>query len=349
MKECKPNLKWNKKLLPYYVTKFSNIVMIVSLLIIMSCTNLESDLSVEPSDPGTEVNSDSSVARNIPITEKCVSIGQEITDRNIAYSKAFIAKDLDLLYNNFWTVDHHEFNPNYDKDREGMFERMTWYYANGGTVDSYDLQTLERYVYNNAVYDFGAVDNVNHFNGIEYIINGYYFLRWIKGHDGVWRVDKSVAGSRGNTNKVIPTTDEGPVICHNKNKFKNQPGEEAASQEISDRFAAYREALAQGDVNALSKFWTLDIHLYGEGLDVNRDGLYDYYTNLFKTGSIVSSDIKLHARFVHDDVAYDIGQSENIEVINGVQSVKKTNYAIRWQKGRDGVWRINRIMDLLRL
>lgn len=348
MKKCKPNLKWNK--FSYYGTKLSNIAVIVSLLVIMSCTNLESDLSVEPSDRSTEINSDSTIARNGPTIEKCVSIGQEITDRYLTYSNAFITKDLDLLYNDFWTADHHEFNPNYDKDRDGMFERMTWYYANGGTVDSYDLQSLERYVYNNVVYDFGAADNVNHFNGVEYVINGYYFLRWIKENDGVWRVDKSVSGSRGNTDKVIPTTDEGPVICHNKSKIKkHEPGEQAVSQEISDRFAAYREALVQGNVNVLSKFWTSDIHLYGQGLNVNRDGLYDYYRDLFKTGSIASSEIKLHFRFVHDDVAYDIGQSENIEVVNGVQSVKKTNYAIRWQKGHDGVWRINRIMDLLRL
>ncbi|MFD0998089.1 YybH family protein [Ohtaekwangia kribbensis] len=350
MKKCKQNLNQdNKTQYNICVAKCVSIVIMAFWLTITSCSNLESDLSLERTDISTETNSSSSTIDDKQVSAKCVSIGQEITDRNVTYSTAFITKDLDLLYNDYWTTDHHEFTPNFDKDRDGMHQQMTWYYGIGGTVDSYDLQSLEKHVYNNVVYDFGAYDNVNHVNGTPYIINGYYFMRWIKGHDGLWRVDKSVGGSRGSTSKVTPTTDEGPVICHNRHLPDNhQVGDDAISQKITDRFEAYREALISGNLATASHFWTTDVHLYGEGLDVNREGLYEYYRVFFESGSIVSSTIKLHARFVHDNVAFDIGQSENTVEINGVQSVKKTNYVVRWVKGHDGVWRINRIMDLPR-
>lgn len=199
------------------------------------------------------------------------------------------------------------------------------FYENGGKL-SYTWQMLECDVYNDVVYDIGAFDNPGEVNGNSFMLNGYYFMRWVKGQDGVWRVDKNVSGPRGNTTPVDSTA-EGPVACYNKQS--NHQGNE----EISDQFNAYTKALSAGNVNQVSEFWTTDIHYYGEGINTDRAGLYQHYSQFFETGNIVSTSATLIARYAHGKVVYDIEQSDETVVINGVQSVKKNNYAIRWEKG----------------
>lgn len=350
MKKCTLNLRTEKSRAQsnHRVPILSGIVMMAMLLTAIGCSNLESDLSVEPSEAGTEENATSSVQADIPASQKCLSIGQEITDRGDAYNAAYIAEDVDLLYNDFWVADHHEFVPNWDKDRDQMRTQMTWFYERGNLY-SFHGESLERYVYNDVVYDFGVYDNDGDMNGIPFLINGYYFMRWIKESDGVWRVDKSVGGPTGDTVEIHPTTDAGPVICNNQQESGNTVGNEAAiRQEITARYEAYKQALASGNVATLSGFWTEDVHYYGSRLDLNRDALYQYYSQFFATGSIVSNST-LRYRFVHNSVVYDIGQAEETETVNGVQKIKKKNYVIRWEKGPGGVWRIHRIMNLFRV
>jgi ketosteroid isomerase-like protein len=347
MKKCILNLNWQKT---NSVSAFSGIAMIAMWIIIMGCTNPENDLTVEPAQASTEEDMTSTAEMRKPVSEKCISIGQEITDRHRAYNAAFIDEDVDKLYYDFWAPEYYEFVPNFNKDREGMREQMTGYYAKGGNLSSYICESLERSVYEDVVYDIGAYDNVGDVNGNQFIINGYYFLRWVKQQDGVWRVDKGVAGPRGNTSAVNATTDEGPVVCYNKHQANHHTaGNYVINQKITERFAEYMEALTSANLDNAQKFWSEDIHLYGQGLDVDRDELYEYYRQFFETGSITSANTKLHYRFIHGNTVYDIGQSENTVLVNGVQSVNKTNYVIRWQRGHDGIWRINRIMDLFRV
>lgn len=346
MKKCKLNLK-SQKNNPQFrcrVSTLSNIVMIAIWLISIGCTNLESDLTVEPSEASMEINSTSTVPMSKPAGKKCVSIDQEITDRFQAYVAAFISEDVDKLYFNFWTQEYHEFTPNFDKNREEIRESMTSFYENGGNLNSYTWQSLERYVYNDVVYDIGIYNNVGDVNGTPFVIDGYYFVRWIKGQDGMWRVHKVVAGPRGNTSEVNPT-EQGILACNNSSEHGSQA---AISQNITNRSEAYIKALISGNADKAYKFWTEDFHFYGDGLDVDRHGLYEYYRDFFETGNILSSNLKLHYRFLHGNVVYDLGQSDDTVVVDGVQSVKKNNYIIRWTKGHDGVWRIDRIMDLFR-
>lgn len=340
----KVNFKNYKSLISFRGLPWVSAMVIALWFVIIGCSNLENDLTVKSSDAAGATSSDAAARR--PST-KCISIGQEITDRYKAYNAAFIAEDVDLLYNDFWVADHHEFVPNWDKDREQIRAQMIWFYERGNLY-SYDIESVERHVYNNVVYDFGVYDNVGDMNGTQFVINGYYFMRWIKESDGVWRVDKSVGGPRGNTSEVHQTTDAGPVICNNQHQSGNTTGNEAAiSEKITARYEAYKQALASGNADDAAKFWTQGVHLYGQGLDLDRAALYQHYQQFFTTGSI-ASNTTLRYRFVHGNVVYDIGQADDTETVNGVQSIKKRNYVIRWEKGHDGVWRIHRIMDMFR-
>jgi hypothetical protein len=346
----KLNFKNDRASFGYRVSAFCSIVMMVMCLAVMSCSNLENDLSVKPSDESLETNSTAATELNNPVSQKCLSLGQENTDRFLAYNAAYIGEDLDKLYQDFWGHNYYEFVPNFEKDREGARANMLSFYGErNGDLTSYICESKERYIYNDVVYDMGTYDNVGSMNGNQFIINGYYFLRWIKESDGVWRVDKSVAGPRGNTVEVHQTTDAGPVICNNQQQSGNTTGNEAAiSQEITARFAAYSQALALGNADNASGFWAADVHLYGQGLDLDRDGLYQYYSQFFQTGSI-APHTTLRYRFVHGNVVFDIAQADDTVIVNGVQSIRKKNYVIRWVKGNDGVWRIHRIFDLLRV
>ncbi|MBL6449178.1 DUF4440 domain-containing protein [Fulvivirga sp. 29W222] len=353
MKKCKPNSTWLKTKIRFYnstATAFS-ILIITTYLLIMGCSDLESDLTVA-SGSSTEMNPTSvNFKKNKPMSKKCITTGQEITDRHQAYVAAFVTEDINQLYNDFWTPDFHEFVPNFDKNRDEMLDQMIFFYENGGELYSYDLESLERYVYNNVVYDIGAYDNPGKaINGTPFVINGYYFLRWKKGNDHLWHVDRGVAGPRGNSIPVNHTTDEGAVICFGNHVNDHNKGNDAINQDvISQRFDEYMQALATGDADKAYKFYTQDFRLLGLGLDLDRDELYVHYRQFFETGSVVSSDDRLHDRFIHGNVAFDIGQSDKTVIKDGVQSLEKSNYVIRWEKGQDGVWRIDRIMDLLRL
>jgi ketosteroid isomerase-like protein len=218
---------------------------------------------------------------------------------------------------------------------------MTTSFANGTKIN-FTWQLLEQNVFGDVAYNIGAFHNDAILGGAVYTNNGYFFSRMIRGYDGVWLVDKNIGGYFDNKSVVDPNA-KGPTAC-----YKQIGNNVMTNQQITNQSNAYTKALTSGNTDEVSKFWTEGIHFYGEGLDVNRDGLYQYYRQFFQTGSIQASNVSLKYRYVHGNVVYDIGQSEDTVIINGAQSIKKHNYIIRWEKEHDKVWRISRIMNLHR-
>ena len=345
MKKCISNFKWQK--FSHRISMFSGIAAIALWLIVVGCSNLESDLIVEPSVESSETNSSSTVEMNDQLNNKCISTGQEITDKLAAYSAAYVAQDVEKIYS-FMSPDFHQSTPKFDGDRDEQRDYITSYYASGGTLSSFTQKPLERNVYNNdVVYDMGIYNNVGAVNGTQFTIYEYYFMRWVKGQDGTWLLDKAMVGPRGNTSEVNATTNEGPVLCY-KNPVSHGHNH-VLNKEIESRLESYKNALTSGDADKIAEFCTNDFHFFGNGLNVDRDGLYQYYSQFFQTHSIAFSNTTLYARYVHGNVAYDIGESENIIITNGVQSVRKNHFVIQWEKGQDRVWRMKWFMNLDRL
>lgn len=324
------------------VRTFSSIVMMAILLGNVGCSNLESDQSVDPLDASIEAAATtSSVGMNKLLSGKCTSASQEINDRWDAYVETFNEGDVDEMYS-FWTPEFHNSTDDSDRNRDEMRAHMITSFANGTKID-FTWQLLEQNVFGDAAYNIGAYHNDATLNGTVYTNNGYYFSRMIKGDDGVWLIDKNIGGYFDNKSVVDPNA-EGAVACYGK----QAGGNGMTDQQITNQSNAYAKALTSGNADEVSKFWTDDIHFYGEGLDEDRDGLYQYYRQFFQTGSILTSNNSLKYRYMHGNVIYDIGQSEDTVIINGVQSIKKHNYIIRWEKGHDKVWRISRLMNLHR-
>ena len=59
-----------------------------------------------------------------------------------------------------------------------------------------DDQRFVMIVHGDVAYEVGEYDETLEVEGEQQTIQGYYFLRWEKGTDGVWRIDRLVAGPR---------------------------------------------------------------------------------------------------------------------------------------------------------
>ncbi len=118
----------------------------------------------------------------------------------------------------------------------------------------------------------------------------------------------------------------------------------AVRQELTDRMAAYKEALMSGDAEQALGFWTPDGRVLEPGQDLSGDELHEFLREFFNTGRVISVDIEAYDQFVHGDVAYDVGEYDEIVEVEGEQQTIQGYYFLRWEKGTDGVWRIDRVV-----
>ncbi len=118
----------------------------------------------------------------------------------------------------------------------------------------------------------------------------------------------------------------------------------AVRQELTDRMAAYKEAIMSGEAEQALGFWTPDGRILGPGQDLSGDELRDFIREFFGTGQVISFDIQAYDQFVHGDVAYEIGEYDQTVEVEGEQRTIQGYYFLRWEKGTDGVWRFDRVV-----
>ena len=123
-------------------------------------------------------------------------------------------------------------------------------------------------------------------------------------------------------------------------------GDDAAvQQQIADRLAGLRAALLAGSVDSFLTFWTDDVRVLEPGVDRSGEAFRQYIREFLATGKVVSLDIQPYDRFVHGDVAYETGQYDETAQIPGQSPmVFKNYYFSRWERGEDGLWRIDRFV-----
>ena len=118
----------------------------------------------------------------------------------------------------------------------------------------------------------------------------------------------------------------------------------AVRQELTDRWAAYKEAIMSGEAEQALGFWTPDGRVLEPGLDLSGNELRDFYREFFSTGQVISFDIQAYDQFVHGDVAYEVGEYDETLEVEGEQQTIQGYFFLRWEKGTDGVWRIDRVV-----
>lgn len=121
--------------------------------------------------------------------------------------------------------------------------------------------------------------------------------------------------------------------------------EDAARAEIAERRASFTETLRAGEAEPFLEYWTDDAYMREPGMSLDRAGLESFVAEFFATGRVLSLDIHPADVFVHGDVAYEFGEYEETIQVEGQEPFTVRNHhALRWERGDDGAWRIDRIV-----
>jgi ketosteroid isomerase-like protein len=122
--------------------------------------------------------------------------------------------------------------------------------------------------------------------------------------------------------------------------------ESETRQAIAERWAGYKAAELAGDVEEYWSFWTPTARLYYPSMTLVGDDLYAFVSDFWGSGGkILAFEIESFEVFVHEDVAYEIGQyGESIQFPDGTLEEYRGNVSVRWVKGDDGSWRIDRFL-----
>lgn len=119
----------------------------------------------------------------------------------------------------------------------------------------------------------------------------------------------------------------------------------AVQQEIADRLVAFQSAILAGDAEPFLGFWTSDARALEPGVDRSGEEFRQYVRDFFAGGKVTSIDIQPYERFVHGDVAYEMGQYDETAQVQGQPPMTFKNYYFaRWERGEDGQWRFDRLV-----
>lgn len=119
---------------------------------------------------------------------------------------------------------------------------------------------------------------------------------------------------------------------------------DAVRQELTARMAAYKEAIMSGDAERSLDFWASDARVLEPGVDMSREQFGEFVRDFFATGRVVSLDIEAYDQFVHGAAAYEVGEYDETMEVQGDQQTLRNYYFLRWERGDDGEWRIDRFV-----
>lgn len=122
----------------------------------------------------------------------------------------------------------------------------------------------------------------------------------------------------------------------------------AARADIRATMDAYREAMLQNDARAIAAFYTADARLHEpDAPDIaGNTAIRDAMQHFFAQGNRIT-DVRVDSETVDVDgpVAWEMGTyEERIRAASGDDHVVRGRYMIRWRRGEEARWRIDRFM-----
>jgi ketosteroid isomerase-like protein len=116
-----------------------------------------------------------------------------------------------------------------------------------------------------------------------------------------------------------------------------------------------RRGVVMGDMNdgpgmdyyeGWATYWTPDARILEPGMDLSGSDLFDFARDFWADGGqVLTFEMESSEVFVHGDAAYQIGQyDESLQFPDGAQLEVANFFFVRWEKQRDGMWRISRLM-----
>lgn len=119
----------------------------------------------------------------------------------------------------------------------------------------------------------------------------------------------------------------------------------AVRQELDARMSAFIDALLAGNAEQALTFFTADARVLQPGMDLSGDPLRQFYTDFFGGGGRVASvELVPYDTFAHGDAAYQVGWYDEVVEVEGEQMTIQNHFFVRWERGDDGVWRMDRFV-----
>lgn len=123
-------------------------------------------------------------------------VEQAIADRWAAFESVILSEDVDE-YMSYWTSDTRLLEPGIDLSGSDLSVFISEFWEGGGGVSSLDVQSIEIFVHGDVAYQIAQYDESFQFPGEEPAeAHNYLFARWERGADGVWQIDRLLAGPR---------------------------------------------------------------------------------------------------------------------------------------------------------
>lgn len=122
----------------------------------------------------------------------------------------------------------------------------------------------------------------------------------------------------------------------------------AAKQQVEKRMNDYLVVMRANQFDSLAPFWTPDMQLYENAMEVKgRAAFDDVVADVKKTMTLTSIDLTSTDVFVHDGgkVAYQYGHyTEGMAYKDGKKKpeVAHNNFVAQWMRDSAGVWRMSR-------
>jgi len=112
-----------------------------------------------------------------------------------SFGQAAMAGDMEAAAA-FMTEDFEIREPGMNADRAQWLATVQEADAAGTRVAAFETRTDDYFLHGDVAYEVGEYDETFTMGESEQAVEGYYFIRWERGGDGVWRMDRLVAGPR---------------------------------------------------------------------------------------------------------------------------------------------------------
>jgi ketosteroid isomerase-like protein len=116
-----------------------------------------------------------------------------------------------------------------------------------------------------------------------------------------------------------------------------------AEDAIADRWLSFQTALLGSDADAFLSHWTEGMRFLEPGMNFGRDEYESLCQEVWGSGGAITAfELEPSDTFVHGDAAYQVGQyRETLQIPGEEPEESHNNFFARWEKGPDGIWRID--------
>lgn len=174
-------------------------------------------------------------------------------------------------------------------------------------------------------------------------VHNNFVARWVRGEDGVYRLHRLLGTPR-------PDDAQGAAApAQSADVAAGLIDDRLARQQIAQRMDQYAATLRANDLAAIASFWTDDAAYYDPGnQQIGKPSITRVVGKLLADNRVTHVDPKIHEIYVHNggSTAYVFGNVVEVfapKAGTAAPSTAHLNFVLRWRRGADGHWRIDRL------